>query len=166
MAQTRIGILHALGTLNPGGVETWLMHVLRNIDHSRFQMDFCTFGSEPGMYGAEVEKCGSKVWRCPKSANLWSFGHRFRIRAYRSLMRSWIDCYATHGLAASRSAASALFSALPTDQARNSTFPEFLAASWRTGVARCDVDFSARTVSYYGSNREEYVEKYAAVEVG
>ena len=59
----------------------------------------------------------------------------------------------------------ALITALRTDQAGNSTFPEFLAASWRAGVLRYDVDFSARTVSYYGSNGEEYVEKYPAVEV-
>ena len=60
----------------------------------------------------------------------------------------------------------ALIAALRTDQAGNSTFPEFLAASWRAGVVRYDVDFSARTVSYYGSNGEEYVEKYPTVEVG
>ena len=59
----------------------------------------------------------------------------------------------------------ALITALRTDQAGNSTFPEFLAASWRAGVVRYDVDFSARTVSYYGFNGEEYVEKYPAVEM-
>jgi glycosyltransferase involved in cell wall biosynthesis len=159
MAHRQIRILHVLGTMNPGGVETWLMHVLRNIDRSRFQMDFCTFGAEPGLYAAEAASLGSAVLRCPKGANLWLFGRQFqrvlregkydvvhshvysfsgavlrwagaqgvpmRIahshgtndgrpdvalrRAYRSLMRSWIGCYATHGLAASGIAASSLF---------------------------------------------------------
>jgi len=59
----------------------------------------------------------------------------------------------------------ALISALRTDQAGQSTFPEFLAASWRAGVVRYDVDFAARTVVYYGCNGEEYVEAYAAVEI-
>ncbi len=59
----------------------------------------------------------------------------------------------------------ALISALRTDQAGNSTFPEFLAASWRAGVVRYDVDFMARTVAYYGCNSEEYVEEYPAVEI-
>jgi uncharacterized protein YbcV (DUF1398 family) len=54
--------------------------------------------------------------------------------------------------------------ALRTDQAGQSTFPEFLAASWRAGVVRYDVDFVARTVTYYGSNSEEYIEDYPAVE--
>jgi uncharacterized protein YbcV (DUF1398 family) len=59
----------------------------------------------------------------------------------------------------------ALISALRTDQAGESTFPEFLTASWRAGVVRYDVDFAARTVAYYGCNGEEYVEAYPAVEI-
>jgi uncharacterized protein YbcV (DUF1398 family) len=42
----------------------------------------------------------------------------------------------------------ALVAALRTDQAGRSTFPEFLMASWRAGVVRYDVDFSARTCTY------------------
>lgn len=78
MTQRQIRILHVLGTLNPGGVETWLMHVLRNIDRSRFHLEFCTFGEEPGLYAPEAEKLGSTVLWCRKSANLWAFGRRFR----------------------------------------------------------------------------------------
>jgi uncharacterized protein YbcV (DUF1398 family) len=59
----------------------------------------------------------------------------------------------------------ALISALRTDQAGESTFPEFLAASWRAGVVRYDVDFTERVVAYYGCNGEEYVETYPAVEI-
>jgi uncharacterized protein YbcV (DUF1398 family) len=60
----------------------------------------------------------------------------------------------------------ALITALRIDQAGNSTFPEFLAASWRAGVVRYDVDFDARTVAYYGCNGEEYNEAYPAIDVG
>ena len=59
----------------------------------------------------------------------------------------------------------ALITALRTDQAGRSTFPEFLTASWRAGVVRYDVDFAARRVAYYGSNDEEYVEQYPAVDL-
>ncbi|HTV56007.1 MAG TPA: DUF1398 family protein [Terriglobia bacterium] len=58
-----------------------------------------------------------------------------------------------------------LIRALRIDQAGESTFPEFLAASWRSGVVRYDVDFVGRTVTYYGCNGEEYVEAYPAVEI-
>lgn len=59
----------------------------------------------------------------------------------------------------------ALIVALRTDQAGKSTFPEFLAASWRAGVVRYEVDFKARAVAYYGCHGEEYIEAYPAVEV-
>src|SRR5579862_1436004 len=59
----------------------------------------------------------------------------------------------------------ALLAALRTDQAGESTFPEFLAASWRAGVVRYDVDFNERTVAYYGCRGEEYIEDYPAVDV-
>ena len=59
----------------------------------------------------------------------------------------------------------ALIAAVRVDQAGESTFPEFLQASWRAGVVRYDVDFAAHTVAYFGSNGEEYVETYPAVEI-
>ena len=57
----------------------------------------------------------------------------------------------------------ALIKALLVDQAGESTFPEFLNASWQAGVVRYDVDLGARTVAYQGCNGEEYIEAYPAV---
>ncbi len=59
----------------------------------------------------------------------------------------------------------ALIAALRVDQAGESTFPEFLAASWRAGVIRYDVDFAEHMVTYYGWSGEPYEESYPAVEV-
>ena len=60
----------------------------------------------------------------------------------------------------------AVIKALRTDQGGQSTFPEFLLASWQAGVVRYDVDFTARICTYYGANGEKYVENYPAVDVG
>ncbi|MGA2420318.1 MAG: DUF1398 family protein [Candidatus Acidiferrum sp.] len=59
----------------------------------------------------------------------------------------------------------ALIAALRTDQAGNSTFPEFLIGCWHAGVVRYDVDFVARTCPYYGCEGEKYVEEYSAVSI-
>ncbi len=59
----------------------------------------------------------------------------------------------------------ALITALRIDQAGESTFSEFLRATWRAGVVRYDVDFLARTVAYLGCMGEEYIEAYPAVEI-
>jgi uncharacterized protein YbcV (DUF1398 family) len=59
----------------------------------------------------------------------------------------------------------ALIKALRVDQAGESTFPEFLDATWRAGVVRYDIDLEARTVAYQGCDGEEYIESYPAVSV-
>ena len=59
----------------------------------------------------------------------------------------------------------AIIRALRVDQAGESTFPEFLEASWQAGVVRYDVDLEARTVAYLGCHGEEYIEAYPAVTV-
>jgi uncharacterized protein YbcV (DUF1398 family) len=57
----------------------------------------------------------------------------------------------------------ALIEALRTDQAGESTFPEFLQASWKAGVIWYQVDFVKRTVTYGGSKGELYVEEYPSL---
>jgi uncharacterized protein YbcV (DUF1398 family) len=59
----------------------------------------------------------------------------------------------------------ALIAALRADQAGESTFPEFLNASWRAGVIRYEVDLRQRTVTYFGCNDEAYAERYPAVKI-
>lgn len=64
-----------------------------------------------------------------------------------------------------RSLIKALIRALRTDQAGQSTFPEFLKNSWEAGVVSYDVDFEARKVTYFGAQGESYTEAYPAVEL-
>jgi uncharacterized protein YbcV (DUF1398 family) len=56
-----------------------------------------------------------------------------------------------------------LIAALRTDQAGKSTFPDFLLECWRAGVVSYDVDFVARTCTYYGCKDEKWIEEYPAV---
>lgn len=57
-------ILHVLGSLNRGGIETWLMHALRTLERGRFQMDFVVHTDEPGAFDAEVRALGCGVFPC------------------------------------------------------------------------------------------------------
>lgn len=50
--------------MNPGGIETWLMHVLRHIDRERFRMDFLVHTRESCTYDDEVRALGSKIIPC------------------------------------------------------------------------------------------------------
>jgi uncharacterized protein YbcV (DUF1398 family) len=59
----------------------------------------------------------------------------------------------------------ALIEALRLDQSRQSTFQEFLMASWKAGVVRYDIDLIERVCTYYGLGDEDYAESFPEVEV-
>lgn len=71
-------ILHVLGSLDLGGVETWLLHVLRHIDPAHFQMDFLVHTARPGAFDAEVRALGSSVFPCLGTSRPWVYARNFR----------------------------------------------------------------------------------------
>jgi glycosyltransferase involved in cell wall biosynthesis len=73
-----IRILHVVGAMNVGGAETWLMHVLRNIDRDVFHMDFLVHSPEPGFYDAEIRSLGSRVIVCSGARRPWSYESKLR----------------------------------------------------------------------------------------
>jgi glycosyltransferase involved in cell wall biosynthesis len=80
-----IRVLHVLGSMNRGGVETWLMHVLRHIDRERFQIDFLVHTDRPAAYDEEVLSLGSTILRCPHTENPLRYARQFlRIARQRS----------------------------------------------------------------------------------
>lgn len=60
-----VRVLHVVGQMNRGGVETWLLQVLRRADRARVQMDFLTTLDGRGQYDAEVVAAGGRVLPCP-----------------------------------------------------------------------------------------------------
>jgi glycosyltransferase involved in cell wall biosynthesis len=77
-----IRILHVLGGMDRGGVETWLMHVLRNIDRQQFQMDFLVHTDRRCAYDDEIESLGSNLHFCPNPSNPLQYRQNF-IRILR-----------------------------------------------------------------------------------
>ncbi len=73
-----VRILHVLGGKDRGGVETWLMHVLRHVDRSRFQMDFAVNVQRRCAYDDEIEALGSKIYPCPTPSNPLQYARNFR----------------------------------------------------------------------------------------
>lgn len=67
-------VLCLISAMNTGGAETFLMKLYRNMDRSRYQMDFCVTVSEKGFYDDEIEELGGKIYRIPrKTENLYRF---------------------------------------------------------------------------------------------
>src|SRR5882762_5528332 len=57
-------ILHVLGGLNRGGVETWLVQTLRHIDRTKYQFDFLVHTDQPCPLDAEVRSLGANILPC------------------------------------------------------------------------------------------------------
>ena len=80
---TPIRILHIVGVLRRGGIETWLMHVLRNLNREQIQVDFLVQIATPGDYDAEVESLGCRIWKCPLD---WTAPFHY-VRQYKEILR-------------------------------------------------------------------------------
>jgi len=61
----RVHVLHVIGSFRPGGVETWLVNVLRHVDRSRFQLDFLVHDAAPCLLEPEALALGARIHRCP-----------------------------------------------------------------------------------------------------
>jgi glycosyltransferase involved in cell wall biosynthesis len=75
--QHPIRILHVVGMMNRGGVETWLMHILRNIDRKTFQMDFLVGTTDTCDYDAEIIALGGRIIPCTGSSNPLLYAQKF-----------------------------------------------------------------------------------------
>ena len=78
--------------MNAGGAETFLMKIYRNIDRSKYQLDFCINVKEKCFYEDEILSLGGKIYRIPsKSENLREFRRQLaaviRDNQYRYVLR-------------------------------------------------------------------------------
>jgi len=72
----RIHVLHCVYSMDRGGVETWLMHVLRLIDRNRFQFDFLYHTDGDSDYDEEIELLGARIFRLPLLSNPFIYSRR------------------------------------------------------------------------------------------
>ena len=55
-------ILCIVGSLDQGGAETFLMKLFRNLDRTKYMMDFCVMNHKKGAYEEEIATLGGKVY--------------------------------------------------------------------------------------------------------
>lgn len=67
-------LLCLLSSMNAGGAETFLMKIYRQLDKSKYQLDFCINVPEKCFYEDEIISMGGKIYRIPsKSENVREF---------------------------------------------------------------------------------------------
>jgi glycosyltransferase involved in cell wall biosynthesis len=81
-ARSRLGdrkpirALHVLGGMNPGGVETWLLNVLRHRPLGSFDIDILAHTSGPCAYDNEVRALGAEILTCGQPRRPWTYAGR------------------------------------------------------------------------------------------
>lgn len=73
-----VKVLHVLFQLNPGGLENWLLQVLRRLDRQRFEIDFLVHHPEKGLYEDQAVALGGRVLRLPYTSTPLHYGREFR----------------------------------------------------------------------------------------
>jgi len=71
-------ILHVVYQMERGGAETWLMHVLRHIDRSRFRFDFLVHVAKQRAYDDEILSLGGRLFHAPHPSKMWAYGRYVR----------------------------------------------------------------------------------------
>ena len=60
-------VLHVVGTLERGGIQTWLLHIMRRA-HPQFDLNLLVHTDAPGEYDDEIRALGIPILRCPHPA--------------------------------------------------------------------------------------------------
>ncbi|BBH19564.1 putative glycosyltransferase EpsF [Paenibacillus baekrokdamisoli] len=65
MSPHKIKVLHVVGKMHPGGIETLLMNVYRQTDREKFEFHFAVQTEEKAFYDDEIEALGGTIIRQP-----------------------------------------------------------------------------------------------------
>lgn len=85
-------LLCILSGMNAGGAETFLMKIYRQLDKTKYQMDFCISVPEKCFYEDEILSLGGKIYRISsKSASLKNFKKQLydvvKLNDYKYVLR-------------------------------------------------------------------------------
>lgn len=69
----KIKVLHVFKNMNPGGAETLIMNVFRNMDRNRIQFDFLLTSNEEGAYCKEIRDLGGNIYKLDSFSNKHPF---------------------------------------------------------------------------------------------
>lgn len=75
--QKPMRILQVVGAMRVGGIETWLVQVLRRLNRNRFQVDVLTHTEEECFYDQEVRAMGARILPCLHPSRPWAYARNF-----------------------------------------------------------------------------------------
>jgi glycosyltransferase involved in cell wall biosynthesis len=71
-------VLHLIHSFNQGGIENWLISMLRQIPRNKCEIDFCCKGKDIGPLAAIAQALGAKVFHCPLGLTHFGFAQKLK----------------------------------------------------------------------------------------
>lgn len=100
-----IRVLHLITWLNPGGIERWLISMLRAVDREQVLMDFCCKGPNIGNLAGQAKALGAAVYHCPLDLTHLGFLRRFAKIVHSgkySILHNHLQLYSGVGVFAAK----------------------------------------------------------------
>ena len=91
-----IRVLHVVGAMNRGGVETWLLNVMRRLSRDHVAIDLMVHADERAAYDDEVVALGATIHRNPHTKKLGRYGLRLRHVLSRSRRYDVVHSHVHH----------------------------------------------------------------------
>ncbi len=71
-------VLHLIHSFNQGGIENWLISMLRQIPRYKWEMDFCCKGKDIGPLAAIAQALGARLFHCPLNFTHFGFAQSLK----------------------------------------------------------------------------------------
>ena len=68
-----VRILHLVASMDRGGLETFIMNVMRRIDRRRYRFDFCPTLDRPAQYDEEIRSLGGRIIPCVRRRGIRNY---------------------------------------------------------------------------------------------
>lgn len=100
-------LLCIVSSMNTGGAETFLMKIYRNLDKTKYQMDFLVSEKEEGFYDSEIKTLGGNVFYVPPKSesffkSFWGIKNLVKKEQYEYVLRTNENSLSTLDLLAAK----------------------------------------------------------------
>lgn len=95
-----IRVLNVVGLMSPGGIETLIMNIYRNIDRNKVQFDFLTHKGIDGVFDEEIKSMGGRIYKMPclRNGDKTYYGNAFRyVNALKHFFKEHQEYHVIHG---------------------------------------------------------------------
>lgn len=90
MSKEPIRVLHIVGRMDRGGIETMIMNIYRNIDREKVQFDFLAHYGREAAFNDEIRSLGGRIYEMPALKDE-TRGYYWRVFSYIKALKKFFN---------------------------------------------------------------------------